>query len=281
MPFGRRRNRIDRSLRERGVPPEPQVREREETATSGPWDEADAPQDGRPRVDLGAMRVPAVGGMELRVDVNAQQQVVGASLRMGDSLLQLSVFAAPRAGGLWDEVRADLARGASGQGGQLKEVDGPFGRELAGSVLLTPSTPPGQTAPAKPVRRPARFLGVDGPRWFLRGMMTGPAAESPEAGAALEAAFREVVVVRGAQPMPVREQLPLTLPAQAAAQMARQQAAARAPGRPAAAAPAVTTPPASPATGPASPVPGSTTPAPGVTPPSSTPPSSTPPGSAG
>ena len=29
MPFGRRRNRIDRSLRERGVPPEPQVRERD------------------------------------------------------------------------------------------------------------------------------------------------------------------------------------------------------------------------------------------------------------
>ena len=27
MPLGRRRNRIDRSLRERGVPPEPQVRE--------------------------------------------------------------------------------------------------------------------------------------------------------------------------------------------------------------------------------------------------------------
>ena len=36
MPFGRRRNRIDRSLRERGVPPEPQHREREVVETSGP-----------------------------------------------------------------------------------------------------------------------------------------------------------------------------------------------------------------------------------------------------
>ena len=35
MPLGRRRNRIDRSLRERGVPPEPQYREREVEATSG------------------------------------------------------------------------------------------------------------------------------------------------------------------------------------------------------------------------------------------------------
>ena len=225
MPIGRRRNRIDRSLRERGVPPEPQLREREETATVGPWDEADAPEDGLARVDLGALRVPAIAGMELRVDVNPQQQVVGASLRAGESLLQLSVFAAPRAGSLWDEVRVELARGASGQGASLREVDGPFGPELAGTVLMaTAPAAPGQGA-AKPVRRAARFLGVDGPRWFLRGMLTGPAAESPEAAAALEEAFRAVVVVRGSSPMPVRDALPLTLPAQAAEQLARQQAA--------------------------------------------------------
>jgi hypothetical protein len=227
MPFGRRRNRIDRSLRERGVPPEPQVREREETATSGPWDVADAPDDGLSRVDLGALRLPAMSGMELRVDVNAQQQVVGASLRSGDSLLQLSVFAAPRAGGLWDDVRAELARGASGQGASLTEVEGPFGTELAGSVLVPGPAQPGQSGPPKPVRRPARFLGVDGPRWFLRGMLTGPAAASPEGAAALEEAFRAVVVVRGSQAMPVRDQLPLILPPQAAEQVARQQAAGR------------------------------------------------------
>jgi len=222
MPIGRRRNRIDRSLRERGVPPEPQLREREETATVGPWDEADAPEDGLARVDLGALRVPAIAGMELRVDVNPQQQVVGASLRAGESLLQLSVFAAPRAGSLWDEVRVELARGASGQGASLREVDGP---ELAGTILMaTAPAAPGQGT-AKPVRRAARFLGVDGPRWFLRGMLTGPAAESPGEAAALEEAFRAVVVVRGSSPMPVRDALPLTLPAQAAEQLARQQAA--------------------------------------------------------
>jgi len=229
MPIGRRRNRIDRSLRERGVPPEPQVRDREEVGTSGPWDAADAPDDGALRIDLGALRLPALPGMELRVDVNAQQQVVGASLRYGDSLLQLSVFAAPRAAGLWDEVRIELARGAATQGAQLTEVEGPFGRELAGTVLLPTAPQPGTTTPTM-VRRPARFLGVDGPRWFLRGMMSGPAATSPEAGAPLEAAFRGVVVVRGTGPMPVRDPLPLTLPAQAAEQVARQQAAGRSPG---------------------------------------------------
>ena len=226
MPFGRRRNRIERSLRERGVPPEPQHREREVEATSGPWDVADAPRDGLARIDLGSLRLPALPGMDLRVELNAQQKVIGATLRAGESLLQVSAFAAPRAAGIWDDVRTELARSASGQGGSLKEVSGPFGPELAGSVLIAPLVPPG-TAPGAPVRRAARFIGVDGPRWFLRGMISGPAAEDPQAAAPLEAAFRAVVVVRGTQPMPVRDQLPLTLPPQAAEQIARQQAAAR------------------------------------------------------
>jgi hypothetical protein len=224
MPLGRRRNRIERSLRERGVPPEPQHREREVDATSGPWDDADAPEDGLARIDLGSLRLPALPGMDLRVELNAQQKVIAATLREGESFLQVSVFAAPRAGGIWDSVREDLAKSASGQGGSLREVDGPFGPELAGTIVATPPAAPGQ-APPQPVRRPARFIGVDGPRWFLRGMISGPAAAGPEAAARLEEAFRAVVVVRGTEPMPVREQLPLTLPPQAAAQLARQQQA--------------------------------------------------------
>src|SRR4051794_999445 len=223
MPLGRRRNRIDRSLRERGVPPEPQHREREVDATSGPWDEADAPGDGVNRIDLGSLRLPALPGMDLRVELNAQQQVVGATLRSGDSLLQLSAFAAPRAGGIWDSVREDLAKSASGQGGSLREVEGPFGPELAGTIVATPPPQPGATEPPSPERRPARFLGVDGPRWFLRGLITGPAAAGPDDAGPLEEAFRGIVVVRGVEPMPVRDPLPLALPPQAAAQLARQQ----------------------------------------------------------
>ena len=227
MPFGRRRNRIDRSLRERGVPPEPQQREREVAETSGPWDSADAPEDGLPRIDLGAIRLPGLAGTDLRVELNQQQKVIGATLRSGESLLQVSAFAAPRAGGIWDSVREDLAKSASGQGGSLREVDGPFGPELTGTIVTAPPAQPGQTTPPQPVRRAARFLGVDGPRWFLRGLITGPAAESSEAASVLETAFRGIVVVRGAEPMPVREQLTLTLPPQAAAQLAKQQEAGR------------------------------------------------------
>ena len=225
MPLGRRRNRIDRSLRERGVPPEPQHKVREVSATSGPYDDADAPDDGVARIDLGAIRLPALPGMDLRVELSPQQKVIGATLRAGESLLQVSAFAAPRAAGIWDDVRTELATSASGQGGSMREVDGPFGLELAGTILAAPPAQPGATAPPQPVRRAARFIGFDGPRWFLRGMITGPAAEDAEAAQPLETAFRGIVVARGTEPMPVREQLPLRLPPQAAAQLARQQAA--------------------------------------------------------
>lgn len=224
MPFGRRRKRIDRSLRERGVPPEPQHKVREATTTSGPFDEADAPDDGIQRIDLGSIRLPALPGMDLRVELSQQQKVIGATLRTGNSLLQVSAFAAPRAAGIWDDVRSELAAGVSEQGGTLREVEGPFGPELAGTIMAPQPPQPGATAPPKPVPRATRFIGIDGPRWFLRGMLSGPAAEDAEAARPLETAFRGIVVVRGTEPMPVREQLPLRLPPQAAAQLARQQA---------------------------------------------------------
>ena len=225
MPFGRRRNRIDRSLRERGVPPEPQHREREVDATSGPWDEGDAPQDGLARIDLGSLRLPAMPGMDLRVELNNQQKVIGATLRAGESFLQVSAFAAPRAGGIWDSVREDLAKSASGQGGSLREVDGPFGPELAGTIVATPPAQPGQ-APPQPVRRPGPVPRRRRPALVPPGHAQRPCGREP--GGRLRgwrSAFRAIVVVRGTEPMPVREQLPLTLPAQAAAQLARQQQA--------------------------------------------------------
>ena len=58
----------------------------------------------------------------------------------------------------------------------------------------------------------ARFIGVDGPRWFLRGVLGGEAAMDRDAAAGLEALFRQIVVVRGENPMPPRDLLQLRLP---------------------------------------------------------------------
>jgi hypothetical protein len=60
--------------------------------------------------------------------------------------------------------------------------------------------------------QPIRFIGVDGPRWFLQGVVQGAAIEDEEQWQVLEDVFRNIVVLRGEQPMPPRELLPLTLP---------------------------------------------------------------------
>ena len=63
--------------------------------------------------------------------------------------------------------------------------------------------------------QPIRFLGFDGPRWFLRGVISGPAASDRALGAAFNALFADVVVVRGDYPAPPREQLEIRLPEEA------------------------------------------------------------------
>lgn len=185
----------------------------------GPWDAADAPERDAPRLDLGALQVPVFEGVEVRVDVNATGQVVAATLVNGASALQLSVFAAPRTDGIWDEVREDIATALGESGGRAEPAEGPFGTELRASV-------PTKVPDRGTVMAPARFLGVDGPRWFVRGLVTGAAAVDPAQAEQLEQAFRDVVVVRGADPMAVRDPLPLRLPpdvAPQAAQAAAQQ----------------------------------------------------------
>jgi Protein of unknown function (DUF3710) len=217
MPLGRRRNRIDRSLRERGVPPEPQQREREQLETAGPWDEADAPDDEVQRIDLGSLLLPVPEGTEVRVDVSPEGEVVAATMVQGDSAMQVNVFAAPKRTGIWAEVRSEIAAALLEGGGSTEQVEGPYGVELQAQV---PTEVPGQGT----MLAPARFLGVDGPRWFLRALITGPAATDDAAAAGLEKTLKDVVVQRGNEAMAVRDPLPLHLPRDVAESAAAAQA---------------------------------------------------------
>ena len=188
------------------APPRPQ----------GPWDAADAPEDELPRLDLGGLRVPVPPDTEVRVDVDDEGQVVAATLVQGGAAMQVNAFAAPRSEGIWGEVLEEIAGSLSAGGGTAETVEGTYGPELHARV---PTQAPGGGI----VMAPARFVGVDGPRWFLRALLTGPAATDAAAAAPLEEALRAVVVVRGADPMAVRDPLPLRLPAEALAPQAQAE----------------------------------------------------------
>jgi hypothetical protein len=188
----------------------------------GPWDSEDAPDDEVQRIDLGSLLIPVPDGTEVRVDVSPEGEVVAATMVQGESAMQINVFAAPKRSGIWGEVRTEIADALVQGGGSTEQVAGSLGTELRAQV---PTEVPGQGT----MLAPARFLGVDGPRWFLRALLTGPAATDDAAAAGLEAALRDVVVVRGGEAMAVRDPLPLHLPqevaeqAAAAAEEAQQQ----------------------------------------------------------
>ena len=185
----------------------------------GPWDVADV-DDELTRLDLGPLQVPVPQGCEIRVEVQEDHTVTAATLVQGNSALQIHVFAAPRSEGIWADVRTEIMDSLKGSGGSAEPAEGPFGPELKARI---PTEVPGQGMQLQP----ARFVGVDGPRWFLRGLFTGPAATDPVQAGLLESAFRGAVVVRGGEAMAPRDLLPLKLPKEALAAMSDPNIAAQ------------------------------------------------------
>ena len=208
---------------EEPAPPVEQQPEPEPSRPQGPWDEADAPEDELNRIDLGGLRVPVPPSTEVRVDVSPEGDVVAATLVQGSSAMQVNAFAAPRRSGIWDEVRDEIAAALRESGGSAADAEGPYGTELRASV---PTEVQGQGRSLAP----ARFVGIDGPRWFLRALLTGPAATDEAAAGPLLEALRACVVVRGSEAMAVRDPLPLRLPKEVTA---AQEAAAADDGTPA------------------------------------------------
>lgn len=196
-----------------GLPPAPRP--------DGPWDSTELDDAAEGRVDLGGLLVPGVEGMELRVEV-AGDSIVAATLVLGNSAIQLQAFAAPKSEGIWGEVRREIASGITQQGGVVDEEEGTLGWGLRAQV---PVQLPDGTHGVQLVR----FVGCDGPRWFLRGVISGQAAVQPESAGVLERVFRETVVVRGTQPMAPRDPIVLKLPedAQMVADGMPQQGQAR------------------------------------------------------
>ena len=129
----------------------------------GPWDiDEDNAPDFDEYMSLGAFYIPFVRGIQLRIKASrADNTLLGATVTIGRSSLELEAFAAPKTLGLWDDVREDLLEGNA----NAKEVPGIFGAEIELPVKLDNGKV-----------HTTRIVGVDGPRWMLRGIFSGPAA---------------------------------------------------------------------------------------------------------
>lgn len=180
----------------------------------GPWDvEDENVPDYDEYLDMGSYYLPFLKGIELRVKANrATQQVLGTTITYGSSSVEIEAFAAPKTLGLWDDVRADLIEANK----DAKEVEGVFGTELALPVTV------------KGGRKVlTRIVGVDGPRWMLRGIFSGKAATDPEGeeAKALNQFFADIVVERGDDPLAPRDLIPMHPPVAPAERKAAKAAA--------------------------------------------------------
>ena len=177
-------------------------------SVAGPWDVTERPVDGSdPRsIDLGSIVVKGRLGFELRLQTDKDTEAVQAVMLVAqDGAVELRAFAKSRGAGLWDAVRKEIAADAARRGGTATELEGRYGTELR--VVSQVQTPDGKRG-----SQTSRIMGVDGPRWLLRATFLGKPATDPDPEYLLEAAVRDLVIVRGDVAMPPREMLPLRLP---------------------------------------------------------------------
>lgn len=170
---------------------------------NGPWDESEVDfGDGVERLDLGGLLVPGRPGIDVQVQVDeATGRISLVTLATKQASVQVQPYAAPRSGGMWEDVRQQIASSISSAGGLVQEASGPFGVELQAQLKGSDGN-----------LQPARFVGVEGPRWFLRGVFLGQAARPGEQAGLLEEVLRSMVVVRGQEAMPMGAPIPLRLP---------------------------------------------------------------------
>lgn len=169
-------------------------------------------------IDFGAIKLPNVNrNLSIKVELEEDtRRLVALTLQTQGSMLQVSLFSAPKNNAVWQEVLEVLTASLESQKAQVDSVIGNFGREL----LVTMQVP---NQAGENELQQIRFVGVDGPRWLLRGSITGLALTNLTEQAEIERIFRSIIVDRGAEALPPRELVPLTMPPGNIAPPARPQ----------------------------------------------------------
>ena len=172
--------------------------------SAGPFDSSEVIEI-KPLIDFGALQIPIREDVTLKLEVEeASSRIVALTVDYQGSSLQLQAFSAPGSEGIWHEIRAALEQSIQAQNGKSETVVGPLGPELNAQI---PTRDGGF--------RLAKFIGVDGPKWFLRGVISGLALADTLAMTYMIDIFRSVVIMRGTSPMPPKELLQLVAPAAA------------------------------------------------------------------
>jgi len=168
-------------------------------ARSGPFDSAEpAAASCAGGLDFGSLRIPLPARAQLQVEEDSSELLRAVHVLVPSGRVSLSALAAPRSEPLWRALAEEIADSLAKDGARVRTEWGEWGREVQASSRGAVS----------------RFIGVDGPRWMLYGVATGPVDGADELAATLREMIRGTVVNRGPEPLPVKTVLRLQPPEQ-------------------------------------------------------------------
>lgn len=159
-------------------------------------------------LDLGSMMVPVPHEGDVQVDVGPEgPQMIHIGTQYGR--VTPVAFAAPKNGDLWDESVAEIVKGMSGDGLEATVTQGPWGPEVfaeAGDGVL-------------------RIMGVTGLRWMLRFTLAGPKEYGDQLAHLAHEMMARTFVMRGQDPIPAGNPLPVHMPQAMAEELQKQMQA--------------------------------------------------------
>ncbi|MGB3353866.1 MAG: DUF3710 domain-containing protein, partial [Mycobacterium sp.] len=167
------------------------------------------------RLDLGSVLIPMPDAGQVQVELSNTGVPSAIWVVTENGRFTIAAYAAPKSAGLWREVASELADSLRKDVPKVGIEDGPWGREVVGVGADNAGV--------------VRFIGVDGYRWMIRCVVSGPHDRIGALAEQAREALADTVVRRGDTPMPVRTPLPIQLPEPMAAQLqaATEQAAAQ------------------------------------------------------
>lgn len=172
-------------------------------------------------LNLGSMRIPLPKGSQVQVEMGEQgPKMVHIVTEFGR--LTPVAFAAPTKGGLWEDSSKEILEGMQSEGMPTAIEQGPWGSEIVGTGA----------------NGAIRIIGVEGPRWLYRVTAAAPSGREEQLAELARETVARSFVYRGQDAILAGNSLPVTLPAQLAAQVqqavearAAQQSGAATPGQ--------------------------------------------------
>lgn len=171
----------------------------------GPFSSYEVPDDGT-RLKLGSLWVPMRKGLDVGADLDPETgELTSVTLTLAGSIAAVQIFASAKDQDSWTELRYEIAAKLEETHVEPKVVNGAFGPEL--HAVLPVFDQSGNTS-----IQSARFMGINGDRWFMRISISGNAATDSVSAIELDELIADLVVDRGDIALAPGERLPLSFP---------------------------------------------------------------------